>query len=157
MCVSLRMFGYAAVTALVAAGLVSMASAASAGAKTGTVESCSASPDAKEVKLAVGPESIAAGQTVHFRIDNSKGPTVTYGTPYSVQECLGGVWVLASFSPPGPWTKQLIRQRPSRGRWRSVLIPTTAAAGHYRIRKSVRIGESGRWLYDDFDVVSSAA
>jgi hypothetical protein len=153
MFVRLRMLRYAVVAVLVAASLVSIVWAASAEA-TGGLESCPSSPDAKGVRLVVGPESVAAGQTVHFRIDNSTGPTVTYGSPYGVQECLGGVWVLSSFSPPGPWPKQLIRQRPSHGRWQSVEVPMTAVAGQYRIRKSVQFGERGHSLYGDFDVVA---
>jgi hypothetical protein len=153
MVMRLRINRYAAIVGLVAAGLISLASAASEAA-AGAFESCATSPDAGTVRSVAAPESALAGQAVHFRIDNSKGPAITYGTPYSVQECLAGVWVLASFSPAGPWTKQKIAQKPSHGRWRSVLIPTTAAAGQYRIRKSAWDGERWHSLYGDFDVVA---
>jgi hypothetical protein len=114
---------------------------------------CAPTPDAGALRLVVAPGSIAAGQAAHYRIDNSTGPPITYGTPFSIQECVAGVWVLASFNPSGPWTKPLFLQRPGRGRWRSVQIPTKAAAGDYRIRKSVRAGGRGRWLYGEFVVV----
>lgn len=138
------------VAAVASAGFVGVA----AGASSGAPHSCNLSPKPKTIKLVVAPMKIAAGEAVHFRIDNSTGPPVLYGTPYSIQECVAGVWVLAPFDPPGPWTKQLIAQRPSRGKWQVVQVPTTAAAGEYRIRKSIRTDESNRWLYGNFSVGS---
>lgn len=35
------------------------------------------------------PGTLAAGQATHFRIDNLKGPAITYGPGYSIQECVG--------------------------------------------------------------------
>ena len=153
MLVSLRTLRYTVVAGLVAAGLISLAPWASEAA-AGALESCAPSPDAGTVRLVVAPKSAVPGHAVHFRIDNSRGPGITYGTPYSVQECVGGVWVLAAFSPPGPWTKQKFGQRPGHGRWQRVEIPMTAVAGQYRIRKSVQVEEEGRSLYGDFDVVA---
>jgi hypothetical protein len=140
---------------LVAAVLASSKPPVTEGA-AGVSQSCVPRTNTGVVRLVLAPGSVAAGQEVHFRIDNSTGPAITFGTPFSVQQCIAGTWVLASFSPPGPWTKQLIRQRPSRGRWRSLEIPTTAAAGEYRIRKSVSAGEGGRWLYADFRVATES-
>ena len=114
--------------------------------------SCPLSPNAGVVRLVVAPGAVAAGRAVHFRIDNSRGPTLTYGADYGIQQCLAGVWKLAPFSPT-TFTKQRIAQRPSRGRWQGVPIPTTAAIGEYRIRKAVSDGTGGLWLYHDFDVV----
>jgi hypothetical protein len=156
MFVRLRMLRYAAVAALVVTGLVSIASAAN-GVVASAPDPCPPSYSASGIDLVAAPESVAAGQSEHFRIDNSKGPAVTYGTPYAIQECLSGVWVLAPFSPRGPWTKQLIRQRPSRGRWCGFLIPATAATGEYRVRKAVDVGSRGRWLYGDFGVVAAGS
>jgi len=113
--------------------------------------SCVPSPDAGVVRLVVAPGAVAAGRAVHFRIDNSRGPTLTYGADYSIQRCVAGVWELAPFSPTA-FIRQRIAQRPSRGRWQRVPIPTTAAIGEYRVRKAVSDGMEGRWLYDDFDV-----
>lgn len=149
----MRVLRHSAAGALVFVGLVSLAPGTGEAA-AGARQSCAPSPDKGTVRLIVAPKSAVAGQAVHFRIDNSEGPAITYGTPYGVQECLEGVWVLASFSPPGPWTRQKIAQRPSRGRWQSIQIPTTAVPGEYRIRKSVQVSERGRWLYGHFDVVA---
>jgi hypothetical protein len=146
-----------AVAALLGIGLVSVASPASAAAAPGAAETCPPSPEPTRVGLIVAPESVIGGESAHFRIDISTGPAITYGTPYDIQQCLGGVWLLASFSPRGPWTKQLLRQNPGPGRWWSAPIPTTAPAGRYRIRKSVRFNERGHWLYDDFNVVAAGA
>lgn len=148
----MRLLRHPGAAALVFAGLVSFVPGAGEAA-AGARQSCAPSPDAGTVRLVVAPKSAVAGQAVHFRIDNSEGPAITYGTHYGVQECLDGVWVLASFNPPG-WTRQKIAQMPSRGRWQSVQIPTTAVPGEYRIRKSVQVSERGRWLYGDFDVVA---
>jgi hypothetical protein len=144
-----------AVAALVGSGLVSVAAAAGAAAAPGAAETCPPSPKSTRVELIAAPESVVAGESVHFRIDNSTGPGITYGTPYAIQQCLGGVWVLASFSPPGPWIKPLLGQNPGPGTWWSAPTPTTAPAGRYRIRKSVRFDERGHSLYDDFDVVAA--
>ena len=152
MFVRLRMLIYMAIGALAAVGLMSAASPTTDSA-SGAFQSCAPPPDAGVVRLVVAPGSVVAGQVVHFRIDNSRGPTLTYGVDYSIQQCVSGVWQLAPFSPT-VFTRQRIRQRPSRGRWRRVPIPTTAAAGQYRVRKSVNDGIRGRWLYDDFDVVA---
>lgn len=105
------------------------------------------------VKLVVAPGSVAAGQRAHFRVDNSKGPTITYGAAYRIQECMAGVWMLAPFSPTAA-TRQRICQRRGRGRWWRAPIPATAAVGRYRIRKLVEVEGSGRWLYGDFDVIA---
>jgi hypothetical protein len=147
-----RLFIYVAIGALAAVGLVSAASPVTDSANAAS-QSCAPSPDAGVVRLVVAPGSVVAGQAVHFRIDNSRGPTLTYGADYSIQQCVAGVWKLAPFSPTG-FTKQRIAQRPSRGRWQRIPIPTTAAAGEYRVRKSVNDGMRGRWLYDGFDVVA---
>jgi hypothetical protein len=146
----LRVLIYVTIGVLAAVGLMSAASPTTDSAN-GVPRSCAPSPNAGVVRLVVAPGSVVAGQAVHFRIDNSRGPTLTYGVDYSIQQCVAGVWKLAPFSPTG-FTKQRIAQRPSRGRWRRVPIPTTAAAGEYRVRKSVSDGMRGRWLYDDFDV-----
>src|SRR5690349_8163695 len=145
MFVRLRMLKYIAIGALAAVGLM-LAASPTTDSASGAVQSCPPPPDAGVVRLVVAPRSVAAGQAVHFRIDNSRGPTLTYGVDYSIQQCVDGAWKLAPFSPT-VFTKQRIRQRPSRGRWRRVPIPTTAAAGEYRVRKSVNDGTWGRWLY----------
>lgn len=150
--VPLRMLIYVAIGILAAVGLMSAASPTTDSAD-GAPRSCAPSPDAGEVRLIVAPKSVAAGQATHFRIDNMKGPTIIYGPGYSIQECVAGVWALAPFSPMGAARVRIV-QRPSRGRWQRVQIPTTAAAGEYRIRKSVSEGMQGRWLYDDFDVAA---
>ncbi len=155
MIVRVRVLKTAAVAFLVAAGLVSIG--ATSEAAIGPSDSCPSPPAARGINLVVASKSVAAGQAVHFRIDNSNGAAITYGTPYSVQECVAGKWLPASFSPPGPWTRQKIGQRPGPGRWQSVLVPTTAVAGRYRIRKVVAFGEGGHWLYGDFDVVIPGA
>lgn len=115
---------------------------------------CAPTPDAVAVRLVIAPKSAAAGQRVHFRVDNTAGPTITYGADYSIQECVAGVWRLAAFSPTVA-TKQRIRQRQGRGRWWDAPIPADAATGHYRIRKMVEVGRNGRWLYGDFGVDGS--
>jgi hypothetical protein len=125
-----------------------------AGVTEATTESpCPASAQRGAIRMAVSPVSVSPGQALRYRIDNSAGPTITYGTPYSVQVCLGGVWVLAPFSPQGPWTKQRIRQGPSHGRQWSVQLPDGVASGAYRIRKEVATANSVRWLYAPFSVV----
>lgn len=151
MFVRLRMLIYVAIAALAAVGLMSAVSPTT-GSANGVHRSCAPTPDAGVIRLVVAPGSVVAGQAVHFRIDNSRGPTLTYGVDYSIQQCVSGVWQLAPFSPK-VFTRQRIRQRPSRGRWRKVPIPTTALAGEYRIRKSVNDGMRGRWLYGSFDIV----
>jgi hypothetical protein len=90
--------------------------------------SCTRLPEAVAVRLVVTPASIAAGQKVHFRVDNTAGPMITYGADYSIQECVAGTWRLAPFSPTAA-TRQRIRQRPGRGQWWDAPTPTTAAAG----------------------------
>jgi hypothetical protein len=141
------------ITSLMAAGLMSATSSTTDSANAAS-QMCIPSSDGRDVRLVVAPGSVAAGQAVHFRIDNSRGPTIIYGADYSVQQCVAGVWKLAPFSPT-VFPKQRIAQRPSRGRWQRVPIPATAVAGEYRIRKSVNDGTRGRWLYDDFDIVAN--
>lgn len=137
---------------LAAVGLMSAASPTTDSANA-VPQPCVPSLDGRAVRLVVAPGSVAAGQATHVRIDNSQGPTITYGAHYSIQQCVAGVWELAPFSPT-VFTRQRIRQRPSRGRWQRVPIPITAEVGEYRIRKSIDDGMGGRWLYDDFDVVA---
>jgi hypothetical protein len=132
-------------------GTVALASAGEAAAASG---SCRPTPKAKTVKLVLTPGAVAAGKAIHYRIDNSAGPTITYGPGYSIQECVASVWVLAPFSPPGA-ARVKIAQRPSRGRWEAVPIPATAIVGQYRVRKSVSTEEGGRSLYGEFDIVST--
>jgi hypothetical protein len=143
---------YLAIGALTVSGLLSVVSLAAA---SGLIHhgSCAPTPEAIAVRLVVASGSTAAGQRVHFRVDNTTGPTITYGADYSIQECVAGAWRLAPFSPTAA-TRQRIRQRPSRGRWWDAPTPATAAAGHYRIRKLVEVGRSGRWLYGDFDLIA---
>jgi hypothetical protein len=144
-----------AINVLMAAGLLSVVSLAAASGQTNR-GSCPPTPRAVPVKLVVATRSVAAGEPVHFRVDNTAGPTITYGADYSIQECVAGAWTLAPFSPTAA-TRQRIRQRPSRGRWWHAPIPSTAATGRYRIRKSVEVGRSVRWLYGDFSVVAQSA
>jgi hypothetical protein len=144
-----------AINALTVAGLLSVVSPATASAPI-DLGSCPPTPKAAAVKLVVPPRSAAAGEPVHFRVDNTAGPTITYGADYSIQECVAGAWRLAPFSPTAA-TRQRIRQRPSRGRWWDALTPATAATGHYRIRKLVEIGRRGRWLYGDFDLIAQTS
>lgn len=146
---------YLVIGALTVAGLLSVVSPASGSAMI-EPRSCAPTPEAAGIRLVVAPDSVIAGQSVHYRVDNRKGPTITYGADYSIQECVAGVWMLAPFSPT-VFPKQKIAQLPSRGRWWRVPIPTTAAAGEYRVRKSVNDGMRGRWLYDGFDVVADTS
>jgi hypothetical protein len=141
-----------AINVWMAAGLLSVVSLATASGQTNR-GSCPPTPKAVAVRLVVAPGSTAAGETVHFRVDNTAGPTITYGANYSIQECVAGAWTLAPFSPKAA-TRQRIRQRPGRGRWWIAPTPTTAATGHYRIRKLVGIGRRGRWLYGNFDIAA---
>ncbi len=150
--VRLRILTYVAIGVLAVVGVMSAAWPTTDSANAAS-QLCVPSPDAGVVRLVVVPGSVAAGQAVHFRIDNSRGPTLTYGADYSIQQCVAGVWKLAPFSPTA-FTRQLIQQRPSRGRWQRVPIPTTATVGEYRLRKSVSDGMGARWLYCDFDVVA---
>lgn len=152
MSVRLPIHTYLAVGALSLAGLLSVVSPA-AGSATIAPGSCAPTPEVGAVKLVVAPGSVAAGQRVHFRVDNTEGPTITYGAEYGIQECVAGVWRLAPFSPTAA-TRQRIRQRRGRGRWWSAPISDTAATGQYRIRKLVEVERSSRWLYGDFDVAA---
>lgn len=142
-------------SAIVIAGLLPLIIVASGSAKL-RVRSCPPSQAGGMVRMVVAPRSIEAGQSMHFRIDNSLGPTVFYGTDYSIQECVAGVWMLAPFTPTVS-TRQRIAQRPGRGRWSSVPIPTTAEGGEYRIRKVVGSEEGNRWLYGQFGVSAPGA
>jgi hypothetical protein len=151
MLVRLPILRYLAISALTVAGVVSVV-APVRGSAPNDLGSCPPTPRAVAVRLVVAPGSGTAGEPIHFRVDNTAGPTITYGAGYSIQECVAGVWMLAPFSPTAA-TRQRIRQRPSRGRWWDVRIPADAATGRYRIRKVVEVGRSGRWLYGDFDIV----
>lgn len=152
MLVGSRIYSYVAIAALTAAGLLAVASPAT-GAATVAPGSCAPTPEARRLSLVVAPGSLAAGQTVHFRIDNSTASAITYGPGYSIQECVAGVWMLAPFSPLGE-ARVKILQRPGRGRWQGAPTPTTAAAGEYRIRKSIAVGRRGRWIYGDFAIAT---
>jgi hypothetical protein len=143
---------YVVIGVLAVVGLVPPVSAMTYTASA-VPRSCPPSPDAGAIGLAVAPRSVTPGRTVHFQIDNSRAPTLTYGADYSIQECVVGVWKLAPFSPT-VFTRQLIQQRPSRGRWWRVRIPTTTAIGKYRVRKTVSAGRRTRWLYGEFAVVA---
>jgi hypothetical protein len=89
---------YVAIGVLATAGLMSPVSSTADSANAAS-QSCAPSPNARVVRLVVAPGSVVAGQAVHFRIDNSKGPKITYGKAYSIQQCVAGVWKLAPFSP----------------------------------------------------------
>lgn len=142
-----------AIGAISMAVLLSVVSSAT-GSATKAPGSCAPTPEAIAIRLVVAPGSGVAGQKEHFRVDNTAGPTITYGANYSIQECVAGVWNLAPFSPTAA-TRQRIRQRPGRGRWWGVPIPATAVSGQYRIRKVVEVERSGRWLYGTFDIVAT--
>jgi hypothetical protein len=144
---------YLAIGTLTTAGLLAVILPAFASG-TVAVGQCAPTPEAVAVRLVVAPGSVAPGQRVHFRVDNTAGPTITYGADYGIQECVNGVWRLAVFSPTVA-TKQRIRQRQGRGRWWDAPIPADAATGRYRIRKMVEVGRNSRWLYGDFGVEGS--
>lgn len=153
--VSLRIQGNLAIGALAVAGLLLLVSPESPLAAT-PPGSCGPSPQAHALKLVVASQSVPAGQTLQFRVDNIAGPTIVYGADYAIQECLNGVWVLAPFSPKSA-TRQRIRQRPSRGRWWNAPISSTAESGAYRIRKAVQVEGRRRWLYGEFEVISDVS
>lgn len=146
---------YLAFLALAAAGLLSIILPAVGSARV-TSGSCAPTPQPGAVRLIVARGSVTVGESVHFRVDNTKGPPITYGADYSIQECVAGVWRLAPFSPAAA-TRQRIRQRRGRGRWWDAPIPGDAQAGEYRIRKRVEVETRGRWLYRDFAIVPPAS
>jgi hypothetical protein len=152
MYMSLQTLMRVAIGIVAAVGLISVASPTT-DLTSAASQGCRLSPTAGVVRLIVTPGSVAAGGAAHFRIDNSKGPTLTYGAGYSIQQCVSGVWKLAPFSPTA-FTKQRTRQRPSHGRWRGIPIAPDATTGKYRIRKSVEIGMRAHWLYANFTIAS---
>lgn len=151
MVVRLPIHSAIAICTIAVAGLLPVATPVTA---SGPIDhgSCPPTPKSVAVKLVIAPRSIVAGEPLHFRVDNTSGPTITYGADYNVQECVDGVWILAPFSPTVA-TRQRIRQRPGRGRWWDVATPSIAEAGRYRIKKLVEIGRNGRWLYEKFNIV----
>lgn len=114
--------------------------------------SCPKQSNTGSIKVVVVPRSVSLGQEVRFQIENPRGPAVAYGAEFSIQQCVDGIWMLAPFSPE-VFTKQRIEQPAGKkGPWSRVQIPTDAASGAYRIRKSVWDGERWRSLAGEFRV-----
>lgn len=81
---------------------------------------------------------VRPGTMVRFRLFNESALPVSFGQHFEVQALGHQAWSRAAFSPRGPWTEQRFDLLPGRnGRAQAVLVPRSAAPGHYRIVKQV--------------------
>lgn len=105
------------------------------------------------IRLAIRPSEVKAAESIKFRVEDRSDADTSFGPKFKVQVQSEGGWMLASFSPRGPWPQKISKLRSGESsQWQGLEIPADAVAGRYRITKEVQIAGHRRFIEASFSV-----
>jgi hypothetical protein len=107
----------------------------------------------RRTTLVTDHRSIARGETLWFRVENSGTALASCGEVFEVEQEVNGQWIPAGL-PLGPWRLHILGLGPGEaGPCQSVSIsPEVFEVGNYRVQKELR--SAGRAITAKFAVVS---
>lgn len=111
-----------------------------------------------DLRLAISADSVHAGETLTWRLENFGTLPAIYGLDYQVERFDGSGWVPDPISPTGVPKIAYSMGAGEASRCQSLHLPAGMAAGRYRITKSasVETGAKGRRAaMAEFDIISS--
>jgi hypothetical protein len=90
-------------------------------------------------RLATDHSSIARGETLSFRVENSGTSPVSFGEEFEVEQEVNGQWIPAGLSL-GPWPRRILGLGPgAAGPCQRVSVsPKVFEVGTYRVQKELR-------------------
>lgn len=90
-------------------------------------------------RLAADHSSIARGETLSFRVENSGTSPVSFGEEFEVEQEVNGQWIPAGLSL-GPWPRRILGLGPgAAGPCQRVSVsPKVFEVGTYRVQKKLR-------------------
>lgn len=100
-------------------------------------------------RLGVDQNSLQAGESLTFRVENLGTERVSYPPEFSFESLQGGTWINQPLDVR--WPRIILAAGPGEaGRCQTFLVPPETSPGRYRITKPLR--GSGRTLTVEFDV-----